>query len=171
MNYSESAVNLTNAEEIKAKLVDLEGYQINLAVAQADAEQCIPEDIKKRIADNALVVGSLKEEIRALIDLLGSYQDMEAGRYAVKQRRVSVSYDAIKFEAAFPLLSPAVIVKTVNPAALKGLIKGGLVSETELSIKQVSQESESFAYIIKVPGQPVGSGVNKIESKPPSVLP
>ena len=81
--------------------------------------------------------------------MYGSYQDLDKGWYAVKQRKVSKSYNAEAFEKTYPQFAPAVIIKTVDTTKLNGLIKGGLLAEDDLVDVHIIKESESFAYIIK----------------------
>jgi hypothetical protein len=98
--------------------------------------------INKKIAEKQM-------EIRKLVDDLGSYQDIENGIYAVKQRRVSIYYSVELVKKNLPQYSPVIISEIVDEKKLSGLIKGGLITlEQEESC--IGGRKETFAYIIKV---------------------
>jgi hypothetical protein len=148
-SYEATAVNLKNAEQLKT---DLEIYHdINEAIAKLGAEinAAIPQDLKDQLTVLEAHLKTSNDQIRADIDIYGSYQDVEKGWYAVKQRAVSKSYDPEVFEKVYPQFAPAIIIKCVDSVKLNGLIKGGLVTEADLKEKSVIRETESFKVIIK----------------------
>ena len=149
IDYSKSAVNLTNPRELKDALGAQGERMLDLARLQEKIDACVPSELKVELANLQKEIVAENEGIRGYIDTLGSYQNVEAGMYAVKQRKVSISYDPQVFRAQYPDYAPAVIKETVDGTKLNGLIKGGLLTQEDLEKKGVSTKSESFAYIIK----------------------
>lgn len=149
IDYSKSAVNLTNPPELKDFLLAQKSRLSALAQLQEKIDACIPRELKAEFERVQNEIAVEDKGIRGYIDTFGSYQDVEAGMYAVKQKKVSVSYDPQVFRAQYPDYAPAVIKETVDTAKLTGLIKGGLLTPEDLEKKGVSMKSESFAYIIK----------------------
>jgi len=147
IDYSASAVDLRNDPLLSAKLYELSAAQDLADEHKAALEQT---DAFKVAQIYAGKVTEITAEIKGMIDTLGSFQDTTAGMYAVKQRKVSLSYDAQKFKDAYPEFVPAVIVEEVNVNVLAGLIKGWLITELDLKDKGVTQETESFVKIVKV---------------------
>jgi len=145
-DYSESAENLVNPPEVKELLDKL--HQAQATIAELDSLLIENETYKALKAETDLVsnvMGKIKEAIEAH----GSYQDLEAGEYAVKYRRISKSYNAEKFAEFFPNYAPAVIIQVVNEAALEGLVKGKLITEEELKNTEVTQEKIGYAFYIR----------------------
>ncbi len=151
-DYSASAVNLTNDYRLGDSLNILRTRQEQLEKLNEEARALIPAELHELIQAAEEMVKQSQGEIRQRIDEFGSFQDLTVGRYAVKQRKVSVSYDAARFKFLYPQYAPAVIVESVDTAKLKGLIKGGLLKEEDLKHPDVAvaKETEGFAYIIKV---------------------
>jgi hypothetical protein len=132
-NPTYQAINQTNAPEVKEALNALYLYEKELADIQDKIKAALPELIAER--DRWRDAVSCKTaEIKELIQEHGSYQDAEAGEYALVYERKTPQYDAQAFKARYPQYVPAVIVEAVNAEALKGLIKGGLLSQPELEI-------------------------------------
>ena len=148
-DYSASAVKLCNPESIGFLLAQ---YHAELAAIQTlndEIQKLIPKELTDKIAEYQKSHSECEVELRKVIEEQGSYQDLEKGWYAVKQRKVSKSYNAEKFEAIYPQYSPAVIIKAVDTTKLNGLIKGGLLTENYLKTLDIIHESESFAYVIR----------------------
>lgn len=155
IDYTNSAVNLNNSPNLKERLDYLRSYKNTLQILQSQAESYIPAKAKEAIKVTSERIETLHQEILTLIETEGSYQDLQNGLYAIKQRKVSKSYDPAMFEASFPMFAPAVIIKAVDEKKLQGLIKGGLINEQDLKTLGVTTEKESFAYIIKADPLPV----------------
>ena len=149
IDYSASAVKMVNPPEIKVLLGELQKLKADMLILNEQAEKLIPQDLKDRMSICSKYISEKEAGVKLAIDIFGSYQDLEQGQYAVKQRKVSKSYNAEKFEAIYPQYSPAVIIKAVDTTKLNGLLKGGLINDWELKEKGVLKETESFAYIIK----------------------
>lgn len=162
-DYTASAVNLVNPPDVGLLL---------LGLRQAKRELKALEDTLQ--ANNTKLFGQIEElqsdinwttdRIKEGIEKNGSYQDIEAGEYAVKQRRVSKSYDPKKFKDLYPRFAPAVIIETVDVKVLQILQKGGQIDEDVLREAGVTIEKETYAYIIKVIE---GLDVKKEESNEP----
>ena len=130
-NPTYQAINQTNAPEVKEALASLHTYKTKLAEKTAALKALNPD----MYAEIELLENCVAEEtanIKSLIQKYGSYQDAEAGEYALIYERKTPVYDAQAFKARYPQFTPAVIVEAVNPDALKGLIKGGLLKQEEL---------------------------------------
>lgn len=156
MDYSNSAVNLTNSTKLDIDLEVLDRYQKEKATIEESIQSLIPQDLKDTLLNTERCIDEITRIIKEGIESSGSYQNLEKGWYAVKQRKVSKSYDAFAFEERYPQFAPAIIIKAVDTAKLTGLIKGGLISEADLKKESpggfpaVITEKESFSYIIKV---------------------
>ena len=148
IDYSKSAVNLTNPDGVKTLLSDrsvmaevMAGYQEQLKVSNKELYAKMGE-LSERMINNEIA-------IKTAIDLFGSFQDVERGFYGVKQKKVSLSYDAAKFETNYPQFAPAVIIKAVDTVKLNGLVKGGLIDNVGLTITGIITEKPSYSYIIR----------------------
>ena len=149
-NYESSAVNLCNPPEVRNDLLTLVDMRNDLAVLQTERDNLIPQELKDRIEICQKYITEQDQVLRIAIDEFGSFQDVESGQYAVKQRKVSRSYKAEPFEKSYPQFAPAVIIKAVDTIKIHGLIKGGLLNEPDLERDGVLVCTESFSYIIKV---------------------
>jgi len=146
-DYTKSADRLCNPPEILAKLQELRVANTereNLEVLLRDNENY------KMLRETQKSLFNLVEQIKEMIDAQGSYQDLDAGDYALKQRKTSVSYDPAKVKEFIRDYAGVVIELNVNKPKLEGLRKAGLVSQEDLD--RCSDTTESFAYIIKAGG-------------------
>ena len=147
-DYSDSAVNLCNPPDIGTKLSELALHQSDVAMYEKELGD---NEVWKSLKTSELAISDTKAQIRAMIDALGSYQNLKAGHYAIKYRRVSKEYHADKFAGKpYDQYRPAVITEAINIQALSGLIKGKLLTEAELIKHGVITEKENFAIVIKV---------------------
>ena len=149
IDYSASAVKMVNPPETHTLLGELKNLKADLLVLNEQVDALIPQELRDRIEICQKWIIEKEVDIRLAVDMFGSYQDLDKGWYAIKQRKVSKSYNAEKFEAIYPQYSPAVIIKAVDTTKLNGLIKGGLITNDELILHAITKETESFAYIIK----------------------
>ncbi len=147
-DYSETAVNLINPPDLKVKLTELSKQKAMLLVYE---EELKDNDSWKSLKETEQSISDTQAQIRAMIDALGSYQDLKAGHYAVKQRRATKEYHADKFVGKnYDQYRQAVVAEAINVQALNGLIKGKLLDEADLKQYGVITEKETFAIIIKV---------------------
>lgn len=147
-DYSDSAVNLCNPPDIGVKLAELASRKAEATMFEGELAD---NKSWKLLKEAEQAISDTQAQIRAMIDALGSYQDLKAGHYALKYRRVSKEYHAEKFVGnPFDQYRPAVIAEAINVGALNGLIKGKLLTETDLKLLGVITEKENFAVVIKV---------------------
>ena len=144
-DYTNSAVNLCNPEQLRQLLTELHARQKDLEEASAR----IPQDIAVEIGRLGERVSDLQKKIRVAIDEHGSYQDIENGDYAVKYKRISKVYNADPFKEHYAKYVPAVVVETINAKALEGIIKGGLIEEADLKMHKVITEDMGYAYYVR----------------------
>lgn len=144
-DYSQSAVNLCNPPEVLELLKNYHSTQTvidNLdAVLKAypEYEQMIEQQQK---------LAELRKDIEKAIEQYGSYQEIQFGCYALKQRAITVCYLA---EAVHKHLNPAmvaaVIVESVDKATVEALVKAGRISLEEQEL--ISQKTEVYKFIIR----------------------
>lgn len=147
-DYSASAVMLTNPPQVEGLLRNLQNEQTELSQLKKQAEALIPDEIKARITSKEKSLEILLVDIRKAIDELGSFQDVDKGWYALKQRRESINYKPeLTRQHLEAKLASLVIIESVDSKALDGLVKGGLV--TPIQARECGEVKESFAYIIK----------------------
>jgi cell fate (sporulation/competence/biofilm development) regulator YlbF (YheA/YmcA/DUF963 family) len=144
-NYESSAVNLCNPPEIGQKLMEYQDCQARTRTLEANLE-AIPEFQELQACQRNL--NDINAQIRSMIDAQGSYQDIENGFYAVKQRRESINYKPELVRQYAPLkVASFVIVESVDTKALDALVKAGQM--TPETARQCGEVKESFAYIIR----------------------
>ena len=146
-DYTESAINLVNPEEVVALMSELALQQVTLESRRAKAEALIPKKLMDEMAESERIIGVITGLVRDKVNEEGSYQDIELGIYAIAQRKVSVTYDPVRAKAAIPDYAKAVIKETVDKTAIKGLLKGKLISQAQ--VDAFSDEDEATSYIIK----------------------
>ncbi len=145
LDYTLSAENLTNPPEVGQLLLEMRARQKHVefldAILRAYPEYQEQLLTREEIAD-------LDKLIRQEIDKQGSYQDVDAGLYGIKQKRIAVTYTSQSVRSTIPESAQAVIEETVNRKKIEGLIKGGLITPSQ--INDIGFETTSFAYIVKV---------------------
>ncbi len=144
-DYSASAVNLMNSPVIKPTL-DL--YHTLLRERDGFEAALQKTEWYKELERTNREIIQCTASLKGLIDEQGSYQDIGAGEYAVKQRRESMVYLPELARKHLPATTlPVVIVESVNGKALEGLVKGGIVTPEQA--RQCGEVKETFAYIIR----------------------
>lgn len=149
MDYSKSAVKLCNPPEVEKLIAKWQSEGNDIRILQEQIDKCVPQELKDRMEIATKYHNETYDALKKAVDDYGSYQDLEANQFAVKQRKISKSYDAENFKTHFALYAPAVIIESIDVPKLNGLVKGNLISEEQLKNKNVLTESETFAYIIK----------------------
>lgn len=145
-DYSASAVNLCNPADIGRKLMELQDTQAKARTLDATL-QAMPE--YQELKEQEKLAADIIAQVKGMVEVQGSYQDIESGFYAVKYQRISKSYLVEPFKVGFPKYATAVIEETVNAKALEGLVKGGLIPGDELKAKGVLVETPSYAFYIR----------------------
>lgn len=146
IDYSASAVNLMNSPILGQKLCYFKKAQEIADAFQKTLEETGPYRALVKCQDD---IAEVREEIKALIEEQGSYQDVEAGMYAIKQRRESITYKPELVRQYAPSkIASFVIIESVDSKALDALVKAGQITPEEA--RQCGEIKESFAYIVKV---------------------
>lgn len=155
-DFTNSAENLCNPEEVKVLLVNLHDQQLVLADQKAKLREQSKELVEEIEQTEAMIAaieldlkGDTKLGIVGAIEQYGSFQDTENEHYAVRYRRMMSTYHVPPFKKWYEKYVSAVIEESVNVQALKGLIKGGLMTEDELKHKKVITEEAQYAYYIR----------------------
>jgi hypothetical protein len=156
MDYAKSAVNLQSSPIIKEKLEQLKAIQEQIGEYRRQMEELIPADLKAAGLSETEKFFNLQSQIKALIETEGSYQDLENNLYAIKQKKVTKSYDTTsqfavsRFKDCFPKFANAVIVRSLDTQTLSGLVRGELINEDDLQKVGILIETPSYTYIVKV---------------------
>lgn len=146
-DYTASAVNLTNPDEVNLLLVQFHQLQ-NLAHEYDTELREKNAELYQKIDTNAKALAECEKMLRAEIEAKGSYQNMELGWYAVKSRAVMVSYSPEKVREVLPVqVQAAVIIESVDKAMVDALVKGGRITPEQQEL--ISQKIESFRFIIR----------------------
>lgn len=148
IDYSNSAVNLTNPDDVR-NLLSERSVMAEVMAKYQESLKTSNKELYDKIAELSNRMGNNEIAIKTAIDLFGSYQDTERGFYGVKQKKVSVSYDAARFKLRFPAYAPAIIIEAVDTTKLNGLIKGGLIMTDEMKDAGIITEKPSFVYIVR----------------------
>src|SRR4030042_10859 len=88
-DYTGSAVNLTNANILREFLLNRQVLVETQKELQVKLEAT---EIYRLIKDSGDVLVDIDKSIKEAIEKEGSFQDVEAGMYAIKQRRESITY-------------------------------------------------------------------------------
>jgi hypothetical protein len=162
-DFSESAENLTNPDEVRTLLNGLHTIQLekaNLEAKLREESKELVEAIEAKEGEIKAVMldlkGDPKNKITGAIENYGSYQDTENEHYAVRYRNIIKSYHVEPFKEQYRKYVTAVIVESINVQALKGLIKGGLILEADLKddtsgtgLGAVMTETIQYSYYVR----------------------
>ena len=148
LDYSASAVNLVNPPEVQVDLSAYTGLTLEIDQVKTEMDACIPQGMKDRLATLEIQLLACLDAVKADIERFGSYQDFEAGLYAVKQRRESIIYTpALVRKHAPDKVADFVLVLAVDGKALEALAKAGQIDGETL--RKCGEVKESFAFIIR----------------------
>lgn len=147
-DYTNTAENLINPPEVK-ELLDKFRAAMALSDKLKQELQEKNEALMGEIEAGNRVLQQLNQDIREMVEAQGSYQDIEAGDYAVRYRRISKSYDVAAFKRNYPDFAPAVVTETLNVKALEGLIRGKLLTEEALKLNKILIETPTYAFFIR----------------------
>ncbi len=144
-NYEGSAVNLCNPIQVgdllhrkKEKQAEMERLQ---AILTAYPEYENLQKLGKEITE-------LDIQIHLAIDSFGSYQNVNIGDYAVKQRRESITYkpELVRCYAPSEVVY-AVLIESIDSKKMDDQVKLGRLTPEQA--RQCGDVKETFAYIIK----------------------
>ena len=153
-DYTNSGVNLCNPPEVKLLIDHLHACKVALADINASIADAVPEGLRNAQAKWQKDIAETTAELRLEVEAYGGYQDIESETYALFQTRRTAQYDALMLAGGpYEKIVPMVIEETVNVNALKGLIKGGIVSQEDLERHNVITYKESQAFILSLPSE------------------
>ena len=147
-DYAGSAVMLMNAPQVEELLTKFRNEGNALSSISNLIDEAIPKELKdqrdsieKRHLETA---GALHKAI----DEFGSYQNVELGAYALKQKRETIIYKPELVRQYAPSkVASFVLIESVDSKAMDAMLKSGQL--TTLEARQCGEIKESFAYIIK----------------------
>lgn len=139
-DYTKTAIELKNPMEVKDLL--LAWQKANKHLEACERSLALTEEAKA-VAKATEELDKVTADLKAAIELAGSYQEVADGHYALRYQRNFTSYNVEKWRKAVPKFV-GIIEETIPNAAVDGLLKGKLVTE-----EQVAQAR------ILTPGKPV----------------
>jgi len=147
-NFEASAVNLCNPEPVKALLEKLSKAQASQGKLQ-DELKASNVVLVEKLEKHTKVVADLQVKIREAVEAHGSYQDLEGERYAVKYARKTEGYSLEPFKSQFPKFVGLCVKETLDVQAIKGQIKGKLITIKELEDAGVLEYTTSYAFYVR----------------------
>lgn len=148
-DFSQTAVNLCNPSEVYELLTRLHEEQRNLEQQKLEL-RAKQENLVTQIEMTEQVIASLQKDIKQAIETYGSFQNPELGYYGVKYQKMIRSYHVDPFKLRYAKYVPAMVEESINVKALEGLIKGGLITEADLSHPDVGVITETPQYAFYV---------------------
>lgn len=147
-DYAASAVMLTNSPQVEGLLRELQNYQVAVNQLRNQADALVPDELKSKIQRAEEQASKLSKDIRQSIDEFGSYQDIDKGWYAIKQKRESISYKPELVRQYAPSkVASFVLIESVDSKAMDAMLKSGQL--TPVVARQCGIVEEKFAYIIR----------------------
>lgn len=147
-DYSASAVNLTNSSQVMDLLAKYHAEERVLSNLRQQAIDAVPKELQELIALHTRTQFDIDKVLRQSIDEHGSFQNVDAGQYAIRQRRESIIYKPELVRCYAPSkVASFVLIESVDKNAMDAMIKTGQI--TPEVAKQCGEVKESFAYIIK----------------------
>jgi hypothetical protein len=148
-DFTASAENLNNAEPTVIAYAKWLESKNMLERANLEIEGKIPTElITARDAAQKAVDASYKN-LQDTVKTSGGMQDVEAGRYALQQRRISKTYAVEPFKMYFGEFTPAVLIEALDIKALEDLVNRGRINEISLKEHGVLTEEVKLAFIIR----------------------
>ena len=149
-DYTNSAEKLTQSPEVKALLGTLSAA--NQAVTRFGKEWdeiAEAHPVYAAYKDAINIASDATKVLKASIDTYGGYQDILIGRYALKMISYSTTYLIPKIKEHIKDFADKIIIEAVNEKALKGLVKGELVTKEQLALCS-EKKRKAAPYVIKV---------------------
>jgi len=128
-DYSKTAIDLTNPNEVKNNLLDWQRARKVIEAHKTALNKS--EEYKALLAAEAEAKKSydkLEESVRRA----GSYQDIAEGHYALLQKVQSTTYSVAAIKKVIPDFASNIITEAVNEKALLGLLRGGLIAQGQV---------------------------------------
>ena len=137
-DYTASAVSITNPQEIEILL----GQRRAIALTTDEFRQALLSvPVYLNVKEGETRIADIDKQIMALIDEKGGYQDIDIGLYALRQRRIALSYNPERLRRCIPKWAGAVISEVVDPKQVSQLIKSKLITETEIEAATIRKET------------------------------
>ena len=137
-DYTASAVSITNPVEIEILLGQRKAVSGQVGELLNTLEQ---NPIYKDIQEGKATLAGIDKQLVALIDEKGGYQDTDTGLYALRQRRISLSYIPERLRECIPQWASALISEVVDPKKVSQLIKSKLITESEIEVATTRKET------------------------------
>lgn len=158
-DYTASGVNLCNPPEVKDLIDQYREAEAKQAVLTAEMVALIPGRIRDGKKALSVELGEIEGRLREAIKEHGGYQDIDTETYALFSTRKTAEYHVGMFITApdangkskYAKFIPLVVHDVIDPDALKGQIKGKLLTEAELVEDGVITYKESQAFILSLP--------------------
>lgn len=148
-DFSLSAVNLCNPPEVKAlleKLSKAEASRNKIEEEIKASNTVLAEQHQKHIK----VISDLQNKIRYAVEEKGSYQDTENERYAVKYASKTAVYSNLpSFKKNFPKFVELCIKEVLDTTALKGQVKGKLITEADLEKFKILSYDTGYSFYVR----------------------
>lgn len=144
-DYSNSAVDLNNPPEVKAELnvfYQLQSEQAEIQVMLEKNELFIElQEVSKKLVEQRV-------KVVEAIDKFGSYQDIENGAYAIKQRKESIDYKPELVRQYAPSrVASFVLIESVDKKAMEAMVKTKQMTPEQA--RNCGEIQEAYAYIVK----------------------
>jgi len=147
-DYSASAINLTNPPQVMDLLAKIHRLGNDIEKIQLEIDDCIPQALLSKRDALQQELGDTDKSIRQAIDEFGSYQHVEYGEYALKQKRESIAYKPELVRQYAPSrVASFVLIESVDSKAFDAMVKTGQVTPEQA--RQCGEVKETYAYIIK----------------------
>ena len=146
-DFTESAVNLVNPPEVGEKLKELHQAQEDVKLQEQMLSEIATYQYLKEAEQK---VADITAQIKDMVDKLGSWQSLEEESYAVKYARKTAVYDNLpSFKKNFPKFVELCVKETLDVDALKGQVKGKLITEEQLERTKVLTFEIGHAFYIR----------------------
>ena len=148
-DFTASAVKLCNPEPVKELLEKLSIYSRSKEDLEAKIEErCV--DLVDGVGKCNESIAEVQQQIREAVEEHGSYQDTEGGRYAVKYASKTAVYGNLaSFRKNFPKFVELCIKEVLDVAALKGQVKGKLITEEQLEKAKVLTYDKGYSFYVR----------------------
>ena len=148
-DFTESAVKLCNPEPVKLLLEKLSAEEVTLKSLDDKLKE-LNTELVEEAGVQRLVITELQQLIREKVEEHGSYQDTENERYAVKYARKTAVYGNLpSFKKNFPKFVELCVKEVLDISALKGQVKGKLITEEQLEKTKVLTYDTGFAFYVR----------------------
>ena len=152
-DYSESAVSLTNPPEVRGALDYVLRCRAGLNRVEDEIAALVPDDLANKEIDWRHELSAAEAALKVEVETHGGYQDRGSQTYALMQKKRTPIYNVGPFKALaqYAKFVPLVVKEAIDPDALKGQIKGKLLTKEELEKDEVITYRTTEAFILILP--------------------